>query len=278
MSSNSSSQKRKRSETGPTGPTGPTRPTGSGGLGGPTGPGRLGRPRESTRPTTPVTPPPRFSSPSRPFSNRPSSAQYVYPSSPLRRQHRPSSPIRTLESAEAVLLAFRETGVEAEEVDFCSEAEEEEAFINQRLSESADEEEDEDEDEEEDEDEDEKEDEDKDKDKDEEEDKEYENKLEPASAYAPTNLARDREILIRILHGDKTIPKRWNLRRILATLVHHRHDRRLRTPYRQFREFSYRTMMVETGVNDRWPGALPKKAVDDMLDLRLRPEVEKRYR
>ncbi|MCJ1468803.1 hypothetical protein MMC07_007433, partial [Pseudocyphellaria aurata] len=70
-------------------------------------------------------------------------------------RHRPSSPIGTLKGAEVVLLASREiVGAEAEDesapdlVDFASEAEEQEAFINEH-----DEDEDEDEDEEEEEDE-----------------------------------------------------------------------------------------------------------------------------
>ncbi|MCJ1462377.1 hypothetical protein MMC07_000977 [Pseudocyphellaria aurata] len=193
MPSTSSSQKRKRSHTGPTTPTTPP-------------------PQQPIL----VSSPPLFISSSVPFSPRP-----IHLSSPSRRsragfqsQLRPSSPIGTLEGAEAVLLASRGylwADVHYESapdlVDFDSKAKEQEAFIN------------------------------------EDEDENHGQQSARASAPTPTNL--EKEKLIQILNGHKSMPKSWTLHRILATPVHHRGDRRLH--------------------------------VDNRLD-RLNPEVEDRYR
>lgn len=83
--------------------------------------------------------------------------------------------------------------------------------------------------------------------------------------------------LIRILQGDALIPKqRWSLRKILATLVYHRKDPELQSFYRQFKAFSYQTMMSETRKACCWPGALTKNDVDSMINLHLKSEFEKR--
>lgn len=88
--------------------------------------------------------------------------------------------------------------------------------------------------------------------------------------------------LVRILKGDDPIPrKRWGIERILATIVCHRRDPRLRTPYRQFKRFAYRTMLEESLKEEeeagRWPDALKRHDWDTIIKLRAKREIEKRY-
>lgn len=79
------------------------------------------------------------------------------------------------------------------------------------------------------------------------------------------------------MKGKAYIPQqRWSLRKILATLVHHRKHPALRVAYRHFRSFAYQTMMIETGKKGRWPGALSKKDFDSMIKHRLNTEFAKR--
>ncbi|MCJ1464122.1 hypothetical protein MMC07_002735, partial [Pseudocyphellaria aurata] len=87
-----------------------------------------------------------------------------------------------------------------------------------------------------------------------------------------------KEKLIEILNGDALVPKqRWSLRKILATLMHHRTDKRLWRPFGQLRGFFCETMMKETRRDGRWPGALRKRDYDTAIRLRFRSEVENRY-
>ena len=62
-----------------------------------------------------------------------------------------------------------------------------------------------------------------------------------------TNTVYAKNKLIYILKGDDLIPKqRWGIDKILATLIEHRKDEKLRTPYRLFRLFAYYTMIKES--------------------------------
>lgn len=72
--------------------------------------------------------------------------------------------------------------------------------------------------------------------------------------------------------------RRWGLDQILATLVEHQGDIKLRTAYRQFYCFANQIMMTETHQqNGRWPKALKRKNWDQILELRCQSELEKRY-
>lgn len=63
---------------------------------------------------------------------------------------------------------------------------------------------------------------------------------------------RAKSKLIQILEGDALIPKqRWSFRKILATLVYHRKDEKLRSYFRQFRSFAYQIMMTESTKDSR---------------------------
>ena len=85
--------------------------------------------------------------------------------------------------------------------------------------------------------------------------------------------------LISILKGEAVIPKqRWGVDKILATLVQHREDPRLRTSYRQFKRFAYQTMLEELDDSKRrWSTALKRKDWDLIIELRAKFEIEKRY-
>lgn len=92
------------------------------------------------------------------------------------------------------------------------------------------------------------------------------------------NTPKAKKKLIRILAGEVPIPKqRWSFRRILATFVYHRKDQRLRSPFRQFCQFAYQTMMTESKPNGRWPASLSKKDCNLIIRLRFRREMGKRY-
>ncbi|MCJ1470259.1 hypothetical protein MMC07_008904 [Pseudocyphellaria aurata] len=153
-------------------------------------------------------------------------------SSPARRpryQPRPSSPIRTLEGAEARLLNAREdeNELECSSVDFTSELEMNEAFLNERFSstpdESSESESSEDESELGD-------DTDDSTDQDDAVGTENEdgNPVEKL-AVAPTD--RMRKTLVGILSGTRTVPQSWNMSKILTVLTHYRDDSRLCTAY-----------------------------------------------
>ena len=91
-----------------------------------------------------------------------------------------------------------------------------------------------------------------------------------------TNYAKEK--LIRILRGEDLIPKQdWGVSRILATLIHHRDDKRLRASYRQFKTFSYQIMMEESASTGKWPGAPARKDWDSIIILRAQAELERRY-
>ena len=94
-----------------------------------------------------------------------------------------------------------------------------------------------------------------------------------------TNTVYAKNKLIRILKGDDLIPKqRWGIDKILATLVEHRKDEKLRTPYRLFRLFAYRTIMKESDkFKGRWPKALGKSDWTAIIDLQAQSEVERCY-
>ncbi|MCJ1346491.1 hypothetical protein MMC31_004708, partial [Peltigera leucophlebia] len=81
------------------------------------------------------------------------------------------------------------------------------------------------------------------------------------------------------VHSIKSNRAREKLVRILnATLVQHRNDKQLKTPFRQFRRFAYEIMMVETDTESgQWPKALGKKDWDRIIHLRGMSEAEKRY-
>lgn len=85
--------------------------------------------------------------------------------------------------------------------------------------------------------------------------------------------------LIRIFKGEAFIPKqRWGVDKILATLVQHREDPGLCTPYRQFKRFAYQTMLEELDDSKgRWPSALKRKDWDLIIKLCAQFELEKRY-
>lgn len=70
---------------------------------------------------------------------------------------------------------------------------------------------------------------------------------------------------------------RWGIHQILAILVQHHEDKRLKTPYRQFRRFAYQTMMTETRKEGCWPKALYRRDWRLMLQLRLQSEAEILY-
>lgn len=101
--------------------------------------------------------------------------------------------------------------------------------------------------------------------------------IRASAAISSTTHAKQK--LVRILRGDIYIPRqRWELDKILKTLVIHRKDPQLRTAYRQFRTFAYQTMMKETDKEIRcWPSVLTQKDFDIMIKLRLQKELEKRY-
>lgn len=67
--------------------------------------------------------------------------------------------------------------------------------------------------------------------------------------------------LISILKSEIIILKHcWDVDKILATLVQHQKDPRLRTPYRQFKLFAYQIILEE--LNDSkeyWSIALKRK-------------------
>ena len=70
-----------------------------------------------------------------------------------------------------------------------------------------------------------------------------------------------KEKLVRILSGEAKVPKQWwGIERILATLTYHREDKRLRSAYRQFKRFAYKTMLEESDKSEgRWPTLLTRK-------------------
>lgn len=87
-----------------------------------------------------------------------------------------------------------------------------------------------------------------------------------------------KEKLIRILSGQVVIPQQhWGLDKILMTLVYHRKDKRLQTPFRQFKKFAYETMLVESRSSGPWSSALLRKDWDNIIDLGAQSELEKRY-
>ncbi|MCJ1342563.1 hypothetical protein MMC31_000749, partial [Peltigera leucophlebia] len=85
--------------------------------------------------------------------------------------------------------------------------------------------------------------------------------------------------LIRILKGEALVPKqRWGIDKILATLVQHRKDPRLHTPYRQFKRFAYQTMFEESDKsNGKWPSSLKRNDWNIIIQLQTKAELEKRY-
>lgn len=93
-----------------------------------------------------------------------------------------------------------------------------------------------------------------------------------------TNYAREK--LVRILNGDVVVPKqRWGIDRILATLTYHRKDQRLRSSYRQFKQFAYQTLFEESDASSgQFPHALTKKDWNLIIKLKGKSEMEKRYR
>lgn len=91
-------------------------------------------------------------------------------------------------------------------------------------------------------------------------------------------IIRSREKLVCVLRGDEALPRNlWGIDRILAILVHHREDKRLKTSYRQFRRFAYYTMMTESKEDGRWQKALGRRELKSMLHTRLQLEVEAQY-
>lgn len=77
---------------------------------------------------------------------------------------------------------------------------------------------------------------------------------------------------------DKIPRQRWEIGRILATLIHHHEDKKLRSAYRQFQKFAYQTLLVESEQSTgRWPAVLGQKDWDLIINLRARIEIEKRY-
>ena len=181
---------------------------------------------------------------------------------------RPSSPIASSEGADALFLATCQTaenadreGLEGAPVDVQSEADENEAFVNQYSSselsiETSD---------------------DNNEDDWGVDDSDSEPHSEKPTWIDSGTTVKAQQKLIRILKGKACIPQqRWSLLKILATLVHHRKHPALRVAYRQFRLFAYQTMMIETGKKGRWPGALPKNDFDSMIKHRLNTEFAKR--
>lgn len=90
------------------------------------------------------------------------------------------------------------------------------------------------------------------------------------------NTSHAKEKLIKILAEEVLIPKqRWILCKMLATLVYHRKDPRLRSAFRQFQSFAYQTIMTESEHGGRWPGFLTQKDCNLMIRLCFRQEIEK---
>lgn len=92
-----------------------------------------------------------------------------------------------------------------------------------------------------------------------------------------TNYAREK--LVGILNGDIPVPKqRWCMSKILATLTYHQKDPRLHLPYRQFKHFSYQTLLEESEPgSEQFPKALSRKDWNIIIELRAKAELEKRY-
>lgn len=76
------------------------------------------------------------------------------------------------------------------------------------------------------------------------------------------------------------MPKqRWGMSKILATLTYHQKDPRLHLPYRQFKHFSYQTLLEESEPgSEQFPKALSRKDWNIIIELRAKAEIEKRYR
>ena len=90
--------------------------------------------------------------------------------------------------------------------------------------------------------------------------------------------SKAKEKLIKILRGKAFVPRqKWSFRKIFATLLHHREDRRLRRPFGQLRAFFCKTMIMETTEGGQWPGALQRRDINMAIQLRFQPELEKRY-
>lgn len=84
--------------------------------------------------------------------------------------------------------------------------------------------------------------------------------------------------MIQILKGEALfLKRRWGVDKILATLVQHREDPRLHTPYRQFKRFAYQVFLEESDESGRWPSILGQKDWDLIIKLRAQRELEKRY-
>lgn len=89
---------------------------------------------------------------------------------------------------------------------------------------------------------------------------------------------RAKQKLINILKGKTLMPKRgWSFRKILATLLYHRHNRRLCRQFGDLQLFVTRTIMTETCWDSIWPSALQRKDINWMIKFRFQAKIEKRY-
>ena len=71
--------------------------------------------------------------------------------------------------------------------------------------------------------------------------------------------------------------QQWSFRKILATLVYHRKEKKLCSYFHQFRSFAHQMMMTESTKDSRWPRALMQKDLNLMIRLCFRAEMKKRY-
>ena len=87
-----------------------------------------------------------------------------------------------------------------------------------------------------------------------------------------------KEKLIRILAGDVLIPKqRWDLCKILATLIYYQKDPCLCSAFCQFCSFTVQTLMTKSEYEVYWPGSLTCKDCNIMIRLCFGREMEKKY-